>query len=234
MTPKDLMRRQSSTESVCKVGAQSGRLRESAACLVGSFSSVCRSVHQLLSSLRCGRSVSGHHRVDLDRSCKVRAADGCLHLAELSLWNNFMRVIMIELREAWLALNCLRGRVDPLVSNEQRRRSFVLVHWPLVEHRSTEFLELCESRMPPKQFLLRDGLVLSDNLRHARLCYHLPVYPSRDPMDALRSTVTTLDTLEIVSVRFSSVGVSCASWSTGATPCAHSHSSKTGSACPWR
>lgn len=56
--------------------------------------------------------------------------------------------------------------------------------------------------------LLRDGLSLSHNLRHVKLCYHLlDDYPPRNVMHALHSTVITLDTLEITSVSASSFGM---------------------------
>ncbi|KAH7977706.1 hypothetical protein HPB49_003201 [Dermacentor silvarum] len=188
------------------MGPWSRHLRESGAFLVGSYPSVCPSVNQLVSNLRCMRNTMGHRLMDLAKSCTASAADSCFHLAELSLWNNFLWVFNIELREGWLALACLRGRVVPLSSNMQCSRSFILVHWPLMEHYSIESVELRESRRRPKMF--RDGLQLSGNLRHVTLCYHLLEYPLRDLMNALLSKVTTLDTLEIVSVRFSSVGVS--------------------------
>ncbi|XP_070394723.1 uncharacterized protein [Dermacentor albipictus] len=204
-------RRQRSDESVCEMGPWSGRLREYAAYLVGSYPSLCPSVNQLFSNLRYLRSILSHRRVDHDKSCTASATEGCFLIAELSLWNEFLWVINFELREVSpgrLALACLRGRVVPVASNMQRRHSFVLVHWLLMEHRCIEFVELCESRISQNHFLFRDGLRLSRNLRHVKLCYYLlDDYPPRDLMDALRSTVATLDTLEIVSVRFSSVGV---------------------------
>ncbi|XP_054919875.1 uncharacterized protein [Dermacentor andersoni] len=208
MTPKNLTRSRGSNESISKMGPRSGRLRESAACLVGSCLSVCLSVNQPFSSVRCVRSILGHHPVDLDKSCTASAAGECCQLAELSVCNNFLWVIIIKLREERLGVAYLRERVVPLAFNMRRRHAFLLVRWPLKEHRSIEFLELLESRMSPKQFQLLDGAELSEHLRHARLCYHLLGYPTRDLMDSLRSTVTTLDTLEIVSVGFSSVGVS--------------------------
>ncbi|KAH7977711.1 hypothetical protein HPB49_003206 [Dermacentor silvarum] len=191
---------------VCKMGPQSGRLPEPGPYMVDSYPSLYPSVNQLFSNL-CGmRSILRHRRVDLDKSCMASAVHGCFHLAELTRWNNFLWVINIELRQGWLALACMCGRVVPFASNLQRRRSFILVHWPEMQQRSTEFAELRESRRRPNQFW--DGLSVSRNLRHARLCYHMLDYAPRDLMDAHSSTVTTLDTLEIVSVRFSSVGLS--------------------------
>ncbi|KAH7977695.1 hypothetical protein HPB49_003190 [Dermacentor silvarum] len=181
---------------VSKMEPQSGRLRESAAYMVGSYPSECLAVHQLYSNLRCLRRIMGHRRLDLYKSCTASAADGCFHLAQLSLWNNFLWVINIELRQGRLALACLRGRGVTY--------SFL----QLMGCCCIECVELCKSRSSQEEFLLRDVLSVYRNLRHARLCYQLLDYPTRDLMDALRSTVTTLDTLEIVSVRFSSVGVS--------------------------
>ncbi|KAH7977693.1 hypothetical protein HPB49_003188 [Dermacentor silvarum] len=188
------------------MGPRSGRLPQSGAYMVDSYPSVYPSVTQLFSNLRGMRSILDHRQVDLVKSCTVSAVDGCFQLAELSLWNNFLWVINIELRQVRLALDCIRGRRVPLACTMQRRRSVILVHWPLMEHHSIEFVELNESRMSPKQ--LRGGTELGGHLRHARLCYRLLDYPTKDLMDALRSTVTMLDTLEIVSVCFSSVGVS--------------------------
>ncbi|XP_075534555.1 uncharacterized protein LOC142568531 [Dermacentor variabilis] len=162
MKPKDLTRRQRSNDSVCMKGPRSGRLRETAACLVSSCPSVRRSVKQLFSNLRCVWSILSHHQEDFDKSCTASGTDGCFNLAELSPWNNFLWLI-IELRETRLALASLRGRMVALASNKQRRCPFILVHCPLMEHRSIEFLELRESRMPPKQFQF------ADNLIHVRL-----------------------------------------------------------------
>ncbi|KAH7981127.1 hypothetical protein HPB49_021808 [Dermacentor silvarum] len=188
------------------MGPRSGRLRESGGHLVGSYPSACPSVNQLFSILRWMRSVMFHPRVDLNKSCTASVVDGCFHLMELSLWKDFLWVINIELRDGRLALACLRGRVVPLPSNVQRSASFILVHWLLMQHRSSEIVELRVSRGPAKQF--RSGLELSGNLRHVTLGYHLLGYPPRDLRDELRSTGTALDTLEIMSVRFSSVGLS--------------------------
>ncbi|KAH7959868.1 hypothetical protein HPB49_014482 [Dermacentor silvarum] len=186
------------------MGPRSGRLGESGAYLVGSYPSVCPLVNQLFSILHSTRSIIGHRLAVLDKSCTSSAADGCFHLAELSLWNNFLWVTNIELRDGRLALVCLRGRVVPVASDVQRVYLFLLLMGKIC----IESVELCKFRTSQEQFLLRDVLNVSRNLRHGRLCYHLLDYLTRDLMDVLLSTVTTLDTLEIVIVRFSSVGVS--------------------------
>ncbi|KAH7980138.1 hypothetical protein HPB49_013283 [Dermacentor silvarum] len=188
------------------MGPRSGRLPEPGAYMVDSYPSLYPSVTQLFSNLRGMRSILGDRRMDHDKSCTARAIDGCFHLAELSLWNNFLWLFNMELREGRLALACLCGRMVPMASNMQRRRSFILAYWPLKQHRFTDFVELGESRSRTKQF--RGGLSVSRNLKYSRLCYHLLDYPTRDMMNTHLSTVATLDTLEIVSVRFSSVGVS--------------------------
>ncbi|KAH7977712.1 hypothetical protein HPB49_003207 [Dermacentor silvarum] len=187
------------------MGPRSGPLPEPGPYMIGSYPRVYPSVNELFSNLRSMRSIQGHRQVDLDKASTATAVVGCFHLAELTLWNNFLWVINVELRQVRLALACMCGRVVLFASNLQRRRSFILVHWPEMQHRSTKFVELRESRRRPKQFW--EGLSVSRNLRHARLCNHLLDYTPRDLMDAHSSTVTTLDTLEIVSVRFSSVGV---------------------------
>lgn len=85
-------------------------------------------------------------------------------------------------------------------------------------------MELRDSGVQQNLFLIRDGFWLSRNLGHVKLCnYLLNVYPPRDLMDALRSTVAALDTLEIVSVHFPSVGVpmqcKLLGWCEAATAC---------------
>ncbi|KAH7979474.1 hypothetical protein HPB49_009534 [Dermacentor silvarum] len=159
------------------MGPWNGRLRDSGAHLVGNYPNECPSVNQLFSNLRCVGSILGHRRVDLDKPCSASSDEGCFHIAQLSLSNNLLWVINIELREGRLALGCLRGRVAPLACNMQRSASFILIHWPLMQHRSIEFVELRESRRRPKDS--RDGLELSGNLRHVTLCYHLLDYPPR-------------------------------------------------------
>ncbi|KAH7980137.1 hypothetical protein HPB49_013282 [Dermacentor silvarum] len=187
------------------MGPRSGRRREPGVHLVCSYPNVCPAVHQLFSNLSCMQRMMGQRRVNLNKPCTASTVHGCLQLTELSLRNNFLWVINIELHEGRLAGACLRGRVVPVASNMQHQRSFFLVHWPLMHRRSTEFVQLRESRRRPKQF--RGDLELSGNLRHARLGYHLLLCLTRDLMDALRSAVTTLDMLAFMSMRFSCVGV---------------------------
>ncbi|XP_049518808.1 uncharacterized protein LOC125943502 [Dermacentor silvarum] len=183
-----LTQRRSSNQSVCKMERWRGRLRESAAYMVGSYPSECPAVHQLYSNLRCFRSIVGHHRLDLYKSCTASAADGCFHLAQLSLWNNFLWVINIELCQGRLALACLRGRGVTVASHVQRVCSFL----QLMGHCCLDCVELCKSRRSQEQFLLRDVLSVSRNVRQTRPCYHLLDYATRHLRDALRSTVTTL------------------------------------------
>ncbi|KAH7977710.1 hypothetical protein HPB49_003205 [Dermacentor silvarum] len=114
---RSLWRRRQIAYKVCKMGPRRGHLREFCAHLVGSYPSVCPSVNQLFYNLHCMRSIMGHRRVDLDKSCTASAADDCFIVAELSQWNNFLWVINIEPREGRLALACLRGRVVPVASN---------------------------------------------------------------------------------------------------------------------
>lgn len=200
-----------SSNSVYTMGPWSGRLRDYAAYLVTNHPNLCPSINQLFSNLLYLRSILSQRQVDHDRSCTAGAPDGCFLLAELSLWNEFLWVANFELREVRpgrLALTCLRGRVVPITSDMQRRHSFVLIHWLLMEHRCIESVELCESRITRNRFLFRDGLRLSHNLRHVKLCYYLlDDYPLRDLISVLHSNVSTLDTLEVVSVCFSDIGV---------------------------
>ncbi|KAL1436587.1 hypothetical protein MTO96_049490 [Rhipicephalus appendiculatus] len=174
--------RRCSSDSVYKMGPWSGRLRDYAAYLVANHPNLCPSVNQLFSNLRYLRSILSHGRVNHDRSCTAGAPEGCYVLAELSLWNEFLWVANFELREfgpGRLALACLRGRVVP---NRVRHAAQALVR--------------------------ANGLRLSRNLRHVKLCYYLlDDHPLRDLIDALSSNVSTLDTVEIVSVRFSGLGI---------------------------
>ncbi|XP_070384345.1 uncharacterized protein [Dermacentor albipictus] len=77
-----------------------------------------------------------------------------------------------------------------------------------MKHPSIDFSELCTSSISQNQLFIRDGIDLSCNLMHGQMCYYnLVDYPSKKLMDTLRSPVTTLYMLEIVSVYFSRVGV---------------------------
>ncbi|KAH7991007.1 hypothetical protein HPB51_026485 [Rhipicephalus microplus] len=156
------------------MGPWSGRLRDYAAYLV-TIIPTC--VHP---SISCSLTflLAKHPKPTPGRPRPVvhgRSTRWMFLLAELSLWNEFLWVANFELREVRpgrLALACLRGQVVPITSDMQRRHSFVLIHWLLMEHRCIESVELCESRITRNRFLFRDGLRLSRNLRHVKLCYY--------------------------------------------------------------
>ncbi|KAH7980658.1 hypothetical protein HPB49_018020 [Dermacentor silvarum] len=187
----------------------SDRLHEYAAYLVGSCPSLCLSVNQLFSNLRYLRSIPSHRRVNHNWRT-YSEANTCFLLAELSLWNEFLWVNfeINTVSAGQLALACLHGCVVPVLSNMQRRHSFMRVHRVVQELRSIKSLELCEPHISQNHFLYWDGLRLSRNMCYVKPCrYLLEDYSPRCLIEALHSPVTTVDTLEGVSVRFSSVGV---------------------------
>lgn len=136
-------------------------------------------------------------------------ANTCFLLAELSLCYEFLWVNfeINTVSAGQLALACLPGCVVPVLSNMQRRHSFMRVHRVVQELRSIKSLELCEPHISQNHFLYRASLRLSRNMWYVKPCrYRLEDSP-RCLIEALHSPVTMLDTLEGVSVRFSSVGV---------------------------
>ncbi|XP_065296285.1 uncharacterized protein [Dermacentor albipictus] len=167
--------------------------------------------NQVFTNLRHLVNILSHCRLDNDKSGAASMADGCILLDELSVWNGFRSIVNIELRElrpSRPSLVSLCGRVLGVSSNVRRRCSLVLVYWLPMEHPSTDLFELCASGILPNQLSMRDGVELSGNLRHDQISYCQWVdYPPRELIDALRSTVTPLYMLEILSVYFSSVGV---------------------------
>lgn len=72
-------------------------LREYAAHLVDSCPSLCPSVNQLFSNLRYLRSIPIQSRVNYDQSRTASMDNGCILLAVLSLWNEFLWAINFEL-----------------------------------------------------------------------------------------------------------------------------------------
>ncbi|XP_049528090.1 uncharacterized protein LOC125947434 [Dermacentor silvarum] len=79
----------------------------------------------------------------------------------------------------------------------------------VLELRSIKFLEPCKPRISHNHFLFWDSFQLSHQMWYVKLCHYL-LEDQRFPrclIEALRSPVTTLNTLEGVSVRFSSVDV---------------------------
>ncbi|KAH7979849.1 hypothetical protein HPB49_011582 [Dermacentor silvarum] len=186
-----------------------GRRGKYAAYLVGNCPSLCLSVQQLISDLRYHRSIPSRRWVNPDTSYLASTANGYFLFAQLPIWNEFLSVINVKLREVspgQVALACLRGRLAFVASNMQRRHSFGLIHWLLMEYCGIKFVELCESNTFQSNFLFLDDFWLSCNLWHVKLCsYLLDDYLPKGLVDALRSAVTTLDTLEIMSARFLSV-----------------------------
>lgn len=204
--PMNLKRRRCCNESVDEMEPQNGRFNDGAPYLVGNCLSLCLSVN-----LSYHHGILSHFRVDHDKSCWCRTANGCFLHAELSRWNEFLWAINFELREASpcrRALVGFRGGTIPVVSKLQRRHSFALVHWLPMKYRSMVFVELCELGIEQDRFLIRECLRLSRDTVHGKQCNSL-LYDclTRDLNDALRSTATAVDMLQIMSMRFSSVRV---------------------------
>lgn len=144
--------------------------------------------------------------------CGADEPEGCCLRAQLTVWNEFLWSIGMEIRETRpgrFALGRLSSRYVPMSTRTWRRHVGVLVHWLLTRHRCVESMELCQSRIRRKHFLFSDGLRLSRGLRRVKLCdYSVEDRWPRHLIAALTSTIATLDTLEIVSVRFSTASVS--------------------------
>ncbi|XP_070385323.1 uncharacterized protein [Dermacentor albipictus] len=207
MMPMNVRRWRHSSDYVCEMTPRIGRLRGYLLFLVGSSPGLCSPANELISNLRCLPMIRSHPRVNLAKSCSANAADSGFFLSERPPCNKSLRVNNIELREGRLAAACLCRGVVPAAYNLQRRHSFVLVHWLLMDCRSINFVELCEWHMSPNQFLFQNEFQLSRKLRHAKLCHHLlDDYPARNLTDSLRYSVAALNMLETGSVRFSSVG----------------------------
>ncbi|XP_065292897.1 uncharacterized protein [Dermacentor albipictus] len=139
--------------------------------------------------------------------------NGYFFLAERPIWNEFPSFINIELREVRpgeLAMACLRSRLVSDVSNMQHRYLFGLVHWLLMKHCCIKFVEPSESHVTHNHFLLLRDFWLSRNLGNVKLSsYRSDDYLPRGLFDGLRSAVTTLDTLELMSMRFFGLQMLC-------------------------
>ncbi|XP_070384346.1 uncharacterized protein [Dermacentor albipictus] len=201
--PTELRRRRRSRGSVCEIEPWSGHLRKYSAFLASSYPSPCLTVNQLFPNLHHLVNIFSHCRVDHDKSRAATEADGCFLFVQLSVRKGFRSIVNIELREMIpnrLALPSLCGRQVRVTCKIQSRHSLALVYFLLMEHLSIDFAELCTSSISQNQLFMRDGILLSGNLR-------LIDYSSKKLMDTLRSPVTTLYMLEIMSVYFSNVGV---------------------------
>ncbi|KAH7985116.1 hypothetical protein HPB49_026589 [Dermacentor silvarum] len=193
--PIDLRRRRRSNEGVCEMGPRRSRLYEYAAYPVGNCPSACPPVNQLSSNLRYLPNNLSHRQVN-HKSCTTCAANSCFVLAELALRNDFLWANFKhrQVSPGWPALAGLRGRVAPKM---QRRHSFVLVHWLLMKHHCIQFVVLREPRISHNHFRFRGRRRRSRHLGHVKLRHYLlDDRQRRDFIDALRSTLTTLDTLE--------------------------------------
>ncbi|XP_065292895.1 uncharacterized protein [Dermacentor albipictus] len=209
----NLRRQRRSKESVCDVGPWNSRKRKYAACFVGSCPSQCLSVNQLSSNLRYHWSILSHRRVNHDMSCMTSTANGYFLLAERPIWNEFPSFINFELREVRpreLALACLRSRLVSDAFNMQRWYSIWVAHWLFLKHSCIKFVEPSESHVTHNHFLLLRDFWLSRNLGNVKLgSYRSDDYLPRGLVDTLRSVVTTLDTLELMSLRFFGLEMLC-------------------------
>ncbi|XP_075560089.1 uncharacterized protein LOC142592029 isoform X2 [Dermacentor variabilis] len=209
----NLRRQRRSKESACDVGPWSSCKHKYAVCFVGNCPSQCLSVNQFFSNLRYHWIILSHRRVNHDMSCMTSTANGYFLLAERPIWNEFPSVINFELREVRpgeLALVCLRSRLVSDASYMQHRYSFGLVHWLLMKHYCINFVEPSESHVTHNHFLLLHDFWLSCNLANVKLHRdRSDDYLPKDLVDALHSTATTLDTLEIMSARFFGLHMLC-------------------------
>ncbi|KAH6945273.1 hypothetical protein HPB50_007707 [Hyalomma asiaticum] len=170
--------------------------------LVGICPSLFLPVSQLFYNMRYYRCILGHRQVSHNTSGMVSTANGYSPLAELSPWCEFL-LINFELPEVSPRLpvvECLLRQLVSVASNMQRMHSFRLVVRLRTEHSSIKFVKLCESRVSQGHLQLLNGLQMGCNLGHVNVALLFD-----HPIDVICSTVTVLDTLETVSVLFSSV-----------------------------
>ncbi|XP_077536815.1 uncharacterized protein LOC144149153 [Haemaphysalis longicornis] len=186
-------------------------LREYAAYLWTRCPQLCPTVQQLHTNIVYLRGLTCHQKMDFTLPCGADEPGGCRLAAKLAAWNDFLWPLDAELRETRPGRFAMVGLPSPMLPtafSTQRRHAGVLAHWFLTKHRCFESVEICQSRMPQKHSLLCDGLRLSHGLRHGKFGYYgLDDTSPKDILAAFTSTLTTLDTLEIVSVRFSDVSM---------------------------
>ncbi|KAH6944229.1 hypothetical protein HPB50_002359 [Hyalomma asiaticum] len=186
------------------VGRRNGCPGVYSAYLVSICPSLFLPVSQFFSNKCYYRCILGHRQVSHNTSGMVSTANGNSPLAELSPWCEFL-LINFELPEVSPRLpvvECLLRQLLFVASNMQRMHSFRLVDRLRTEHSSIKFVRLCESRVSQGNLLLLNGLQMGCDLGHVTVALLFD-----HPIDEICSAVTMLDTLETVSVLFSSVAM---------------------------
>lgn len=155
--------------------------------------------------------VGGQPILDYSAPCTAGEPDGCCLVRAAPDWNECFSFIDLEMREIGpgrLALYWPRWPDIPslLAFGSQSRNACLLFHVLLRRHRCIEYVYIQESSISWFYYLVCDGLRLSHGLKHIRFCnYAFDAYPPGNLLLGLEATVAALDTLEMVSVRLSSV-----------------------------
>ncbi|KAL1431690.1 hypothetical protein MTO96_013799 [Rhipicephalus appendiculatus] len=201
-----------SNNNISDVRPSSRRQREYIVYLVGNCPSLCLSVNQLPSNLRYHQSILNYRQVKHDTSATASAVNGCFLIAVLSMRRGFLSITTLELRTGCLFEDTGPGasaRTDGF--RRVRRAAQALVragslaaHGALLRQAPGARRVAHLRKQPRVPGQLPAGL--QPGARRGVAAGR--VYQPRDLIDALRSAMITLDTLNIMSLCCcSSVGV---------------------------
>lgn len=115
----------------------------------------------ILWSLNNTRSVLTSRTIDHSIGCTHSDTQACHILGDLKLWNEFLWIVHLELKEVVpgkLGIVHQLGCNWKMVPDTQRSHAFILLHWLLKNHRCIEVLELKETPFDTDLHLIGDAL----------------------------------------------------------------------------
>ncbi|CAN7989442.1 unnamed protein product [Ixodes hexagonus] len=156
--------------------------------------------------LRASRSSVTSRIISHYPRCTGEGTKPCHLLQDLTIWNEFLRLLDAELKElapGKLGVVCLGSSSLSEWKNSDRRHPSILLHWLLKEHHCIKTLELKQVVVPGKPRILCDALRLSTGLTRLKLSdYGWPGDTSLHLVTAVL-TIAQLEELELAKVNVS-------------------------------
>ncbi|CAN8001483.1 unnamed protein product [Ixodes hexagonus] len=130
------------------------------------------SANKIHASLCNTRSPQSSRKINLNRGCTESDSQCCHILDDLTLWNEFLCLWHMELKEAVpgeLSVNVLHGGRLDFALETQSSYALVLLHWLLKEHHCVKSLKVQSSIVQRYLKLLFDAVHLNVGLRSLEL-----------------------------------------------------------------
>ncbi|CAN7992325.1 unnamed protein product [Ixodes hexagonus] len=151
---------------------------------------------RLYVDLRDTSSTLSFNYINFNMPCTGTDTERCGIFEELTVWNEFLSILCVELKEVVpgkLGLVSLAPYYKPPIVDLQRHRACILIHWLLSKHHCICSVELWSTVIPRDPEVFCDALRLCSGLKSLKFyVYHFFGRMSEDLMNA----IVALDGLE--------------------------------------